>query len=318
MAKQKILVLINSAASRSRSRLHTALERIKLPDFELLIPAGKNYLAQAKDAISSGVRAVIVVGGDGTVRLAAQLIYGTEIPLAVLPFGTGNDFARGAKLRALNPLKALEKILAQLRSGQVCTREITALQVTVAADTGAVLATGMALNSVNIGFDAVVNARANRLAALPGGLRYLAALALEIPRFYAWPAQLAYDKDLADQALKDPLTLLCVQNGPYIGGGIPLAPEANSSSPELVVTSLGSLSRIKLCLLFPLLYLRLSRLIPNFKQRQATAVSAKIDARVPIYADGDLVYHALASAGAALQLSVSVQAQPAAVRLMRL
>lgn len=53
---------------------------------------------QAKDAVEAGVDVVIAAGGDGTVRSVAQGMRGTDIPLALLPSGTGNLLARNLKL----------------------------------------------------------------------------------------------------------------------------------------------------------------------------------------------------------------------------
>jgi hypothetical protein len=44
----------------------------------------------AKDAVEQGADLVIATGGDGTVMACATALAGSEVPLAVLPLGTGN------------------------------------------------------------------------------------------------------------------------------------------------------------------------------------------------------------------------------------
>ena len=60
-----------------------------------LLPAttGAEAERQAAEAVAAGVGALVAVGGDGTVHAAVQAVAGTSAPLAVVPAGTGNDFA---------------------------------------------------------------------------------------------------------------------------------------------------------------------------------------------------------------------------------
>jgi YegS/Rv2252/BmrU family lipid kinase len=52
----------------------------------------------ARTAVESGVDLVISSGGDGTVTACAAGVAGSDIPLGVLPAGTGNLFARNLGL----------------------------------------------------------------------------------------------------------------------------------------------------------------------------------------------------------------------------
>lgn len=58
---------------------------------------------------ASGVKTIIVGGGDGTMNTAANCLVGTDIALGVLPLGTFNNFARdlGMPLRPEQAIHAL-------------------------------------------------------------------------------------------------------------------------------------------------------------------------------------------------------------------
>lgn len=74
--------------------------RLELPDS----PAGT--AAAARAAAERGDAFVFVLGGDGTARLAAGALAGSESALAVLPGGTANVWAKEAGIPR-HPMKAL-------------------------------------------------------------------------------------------------------------------------------------------------------------------------------------------------------------------
>lgn len=56
----------------------------------------------AEDAIANGASLVIASGGDGTVRAVASTLAGTDVPLAIVPAGTGNLLARNLDIDVLD------------------------------------------------------------------------------------------------------------------------------------------------------------------------------------------------------------------------
>ncbi len=69
-------------------------------------------LGQTQDALQSGASAVFAYGGDGTVRAVGSALAGTDVPLGLLPAGTGNLLARNLGVPVTDADAALRIALA--------------------------------------------------------------------------------------------------------------------------------------------------------------------------------------------------------------
>jgi diacylglycerol kinase family enzyme len=103
---ERFIVLINPSASGGQSpvvmrrRIASAFAEHDVP-FDLVTSASPaEALEIAKAAAREGARAVVAAGGDGTVAQALRGTAGTEVPVAILPLGTGNQLANNFDIPA--------------------------------------------------------------------------------------------------------------------------------------------------------------------------------------------------------------------------
>lgn len=66
-----------------------------------------------REALEQGADAVLVAGGDGTVRAVSEAIRGSGVPLSIVPSGTGNLLARNLRL----PLDGQDEMVAAAFEG---------------------------------------------------------------------------------------------------------------------------------------------------------------------------------------------------------
>jgi YegS/Rv2252/BmrU family lipid kinase len=180
-----------------------------------------------------GGRRVIVAGGDGSLHaIVAALHRRNELADAViglLPLGTGNDFARGAGI-PLDPEEAAELIVhAEPRPVDLivdCTGEIV-------------------VNNVHVGVGAQASRKAGTWKRRLGRVGYPigAALAAVNPPFVRLRIEVD-GKEVAD--LAHPILMVAIGNGPTVGGGAEVTPEADPESGKMDVMisfAVGPLAR---------------------------------------------------------------------------
>ena len=174
---------------------------------------------------------VISVGGDGTAFEVAGGLAGTEKPFGIIPAGTGNDFIKSAGIPK-DPEEALQAVLRG-KSGPV--------------DLGR-LNEGSFLNVCGTGFDVTVLDYAESLKKKYRGLLpYFLGLLKAVAHYR--PVRL---KLRVDGREEEGEYLICsVANGRFIGGGIPICPEANITDGRLDVVLVRNVPRWRIPLYLP-------------------------------------------------------------------
>lgn len=90
---RKVHVIINPASGQPQPVLHTInnVFRSSGADWDLSITKDSGDAERfAREAAASGADVVASFGGDGTVMEVARGLFGSEVPLAILPGGTAN------------------------------------------------------------------------------------------------------------------------------------------------------------------------------------------------------------------------------------
>ena len=65
--------------------------------------------SQARAAVEYGADVVLAGGGDGTVRVVAEVLAHTDIAMGLIPLGTGNLLARNVHLDVGRPAAAASR-----------------------------------------------------------------------------------------------------------------------------------------------------------------------------------------------------------------
>jgi diacylglycerol kinase family enzyme len=189
---------------------------------------------RVREALDEGATAVIGVGGDGTLQAIAAVLAGTDVPLGIVPAGTGNQVAHalGVPRSPASAVDALEGAAA---------RSIDLGEVTFRSGTDA--RTSSFIIGCGAGFDAELMATTSvTLKRRLGTAAYFVQGARLALRASATPCRVTID----DRVIETPATTALIGNmGDLVPGRLglrePLDP--TDGALDLVLVDAGGLLR---------------------------------------------------------------------------
>jgi diacylglycerol kinase (ATP) len=289
----RVRAILNPSARSGRARRALArwraLEGVTLEWAVSESPAHLRRLV--REAQEDALDALLLAGGDGTVRLAADALdAGHPVPLAILPVGSGNDFARELGVsRATDPLELLTRGVAR--------------QV----DVGRVTPGGSRFGCVaSVGFDSTA------LELIHGSWLPRSKLLNTVSALRAlWRTEAARVRVTWEGgAFEGPAMLVAATNTRSYGGGFLLTPDARTDDGQLDVCVIGDIGRVRMILEFPRIFAGTHGGRPGVTLARSPWVRIEsLGAPLPVCLDGELASHVT---------PVELRCEPGAVRALSL
>ena len=235
----------------------------------------------------------VLFGGDGTVHRHLAELVELELPLLVVPCGSGNDFARALGIKSVRD--SAEAFLRFENDGSTLRR----IDLGFICDESA---SGRAPQRyfccvAGVGIDGTIARRANRL---PGWLRGRGGYALSAPpefiRFAPFPMRVSAN---GNSATSRPTVLAAVANTPVFGGGMQIAPHAKLIDGKLDLCLVRGMSVFKLFCLFPTVYFGKHLGFEEVEYMQTSSVRIETEYPIDVWADGEYISKTPVSFGVA-------------------
>ena len=282
-------VILNPAAGQGRAErawpdLAPRLRALGVAFTQAVTCGPGDATALAREATAGGAGRIIVAGGDGTLNevingcVQAGAAGGPLPTLALLPIGTGADFARGLGITSpASALRALQRGRPRaIDLGRVAYRDEAGREAERAF-----------INVADFGLGPDASAALARGPRRLGQGAYLVAALRAIADYRQALVRLTVDDHPFYAGASG---ILAVGNSPYFGGGMAIAPKARPDDGLLDVVVLGAADRRTLAgTLLPRVYAGTHLRHPAVHFARGSTVTIEADPPLPLEVDGEIV-----------------------------
>lgn len=241
---------------------------------------------QGLPASPNDADAIVIFGGDGTIHRHLRALVRLQLPVLVVPAGSGNDFARALHLQSMrDSLRAWHNF----ESGKTRPQ---AIDLGVIRRTASPEIERYFCCVAGCGLDAVTARRANQM---PRWLRshggYALALLPALFNLPAYPMRLTYWNGAGEHREQNSrATLLAAfANTQFFGDGMRIAPQADLADGQLDVCRIWIMKPFELFCMFPTVYFGRHLLSPKVEYSKVDRVYVETETPLEIYADGEFV-----------------------------
>lgn len=223
----------------------------------------------ARQAVAEGFDMVVAMGGDGTINEVVCALVNTNVPLGIVPAGSGNGVARELGI-PLNMRDACRTII----HGR--TRLVDVGQMNGR----------FFLGTAGIGYDAMVGKLfeekwGNRRGLMP----YVHAAVLAFFKYRAQPVRLHFE---GRQLTVLPL-LVTAANVAQFGGGAIIAPEAKPDDGQLDICIIHRLTFFQALYHWPKLFRGRIDRMPQWEMHRTNSLEITAPSPMPVHMDGEPV-----------------------------
>jgi YegS/Rv2252/BmrU family lipid kinase len=260
---------VRPAEARARAELASAIVDRHGDPAEVFVTERAGHARDlTRAAVARGSRLVMAWGGDGTINEVASALAFGEIPLGIVPAGSGNGLARQLGVKR-QPADAIRLAIAaeprRIDLGELGGR--------------------LFVNMAGVGFDAQVASRFNERGGRRGLMTY-ALITARTLRTYEPPE---YTITTSEGSVRLRAILVTAANSAEFGNGACIAPGARVDDGLLDLVVIAERSRLQTLIGLPRLFNGTVNQVPGCSIRRVTRATIESDRPMTFHVDGEPV-----------------------------